>query len=197
MASYSSDRRSLLKIFGAVGATCAYPFASDELFGQTAAPHQHETGAAQGGSAPQPQFFSANDFAMLSRVVDLIIPATDTPGALGAGVPAYVDLVISRNTDQQLVVADGFRWLEGEAMRIASKKFLELTERQQLAILEPLCELADATEGPARGRNVQFFGLIKSLTADGYYTSLVGLRQELGYQGNSALGEYPTCVREH
>ena len=36
MASYSSDRRSLLKIFGAVGTACAYPFASDELFGQTA-----------------------------------------------------------------------------------------------------------------------------------------------------------------
>ena len=32
MSTYSSDRRSLLKIFGAIGATCAYPFASDELF---------------------------------------------------------------------------------------------------------------------------------------------------------------------
>ncbi|MFL6446820.1 MAG: gluconate 2-dehydrogenase subunit 3 family protein [Bryobacteraceae bacterium] len=195
MASYSSDRRSLLKIFGAVGATCAYPFASDELFGQTAEQHHHESSPQQPDS--QPQFFNKADFATISRVVDLIIPATDTPGALAAGVPAYVDLVIARNTDQQLVMADGLRWLDGEAARIGAKKFVELTEKQQLSMLEPLCELADSTTGLARGRNVQFFALVKNLTADGFYTSPQGLRQELGYKGNSAMAEYPSCVPEH
>jgi len=195
MASYSSDRRSLLKIFGAVGATCAYPFASDELYGQTAEAHQHPDPAEKQDA--QPQFFNKADFATISRVVDLIIPATDTPGALAAGVPAYVDLVVARNTDQQLVVADGLRWLDSEALRMGSKKFLDLTERQQLSILEPLCELADTTTGLARGRNVQFFALIKSLTADGFYTSRQGLLVELGYKGNSAMAEYPSCVPEH
>lgn len=195
MASYSSHRRSLLKIFGAVGATCAYPFASDELFGQTARSHHHEAAPEQPDT--QPQFFNKSDFATISRVADLIIPETETPGALAAGVPAYIDLVIARNTDQQLVVADGLRWLEAEAARVSSKKFVELTEKQQLAILEPLCELADTTTGFARGRNVQFFELIKSLTADGYYTSRQGLREELGYRGNSAMPEYPSCVPEH
>jgi hypothetical protein len=195
MANYSSDRRSLLKIFGAVGATCAYPFASDELFGQTAEAHHHEAPATHEDA--QPQFFNKADFATISRIVDLIIPATDTPGALAAGVPAYVDLVIARNTDQQLVTADGLRWLDAEATRAGSKKFLDLTEKQQLSILEPLCDLADNTNGLARGRNVQFFALIKSLTADGYYTSRQGLRDELGYKGNSALTQYPSCVPEH
>jgi len=195
MANYSSDRRSLLKIFGAVGATCAYPFASDELFGQTAEAHHHEAPATHEDA--QPQFFNKADFATISRIVDLIIPATDTPGALAAGVPAYVDLVIARNTDQQLVTADGLRWLDAEATRAGSKKFLDLTEKQQLSILEPLCELADKTNGLARGRSVQFFALIKSLTADGYYTSRQGLRDELEYKGNSAMAEYPSCVPEH
>jgi hypothetical protein len=195
MASYSSDRRSLLKIFGAVGATCAYPFASDELFAQTAEPHEHDRSPDQPDT--QPQFFNKTDFATISRIVDLIIPETDTPGALAAGVPTYVDLVIARNTDQQLVVADGLRWLDAEGMRVGSKRFLELTQKQQLSILEPLCELADTTTGLARGRNVQFFALIKSLTADGFYTSRQGLRQELGYKGNSAMAEYPNCVPEH
>jgi len=195
MANYSSDRRSLLKIFGAVGATCAYPFASDELFGQTAEAHHHEAPATHEDA--QPQFFNKADFATISRIVDLIIPATDTPGALAAGVPAYVDLVIARNTDQQLVTADGLRWLDAEATRAGSKKFLDLTEKQQLSILEPLCELADKTNGLARGRSVQFFALIKRLTADGYYTSRQGLRDELEYKGNSAMAEYPSCVPEH
>lgn len=196
MAHYSSDRRSLLKIFGAVGATCAYPFASDELFGQTAQAHHHDAAPPEAEDA-QPQFFNKADFATISRIADLIIPATDTPGALAAGVPAYIDLVIARNTDQQLVTADGLRWLDAEAARVGSKKFLDLTETQQLSILEPLCDLADTASGLARGRNVQFFALIKSLTADGYYTSKQGLRQELEYKGNSAMAEYPTCVPEH
>jgi hypothetical protein len=45
---------------------------------------------------------------------------------------------------------------------------------------------------------VRLFRLIKNLTADGYYTSRVGLLQELGYTGNTALARFPTCaVREH
>ena len=195
MASYSSDRRSLLKIFGAIGATCAYPFASDELYGQKAPQHQHPAAARK--SEPQPRFFNQTDFATISRIADLIIPQTDSPGAIDADVPAYIDLVVARNTDQQLVVADGLRWLDTEAGRIAGKKFLELSEKEQLSILEPLCEAADSSSGLARGRNVQFFSLIKSLTADGYYTSRVGLIEELGYKGNSALASFPDCTHEH
>jgi Gluconate 2-dehydrogenase subunit 3 len=195
VASYSSDRRSLLKIFGAIGATCAYPFASDELYGQTALQHQHHTAAPK--SEPQPRFFNKTDFATISRIADLIIPRTDSPGAIDAEVPAYIDLVVARNTDQQLVVADGLRWLDAEADRIAAKKFLDLSEDQQLSILEPLCEAADSSTGLARGRNVQFFSLIKSLTADGYYTSHVGLMEELGYKGNTALPSFPDCTHEH
>jgi hypothetical protein len=195
VASYSSDRRSVLKIFGAIGATCAYPFASDELFAQTEAPHHHIPAPPQTGT--EPRFFNQGDFAMISRIADLIIPETDSPGAIGAGVPAYIDLVISRNGDQQRVAADGLRWLDSEAQRIDGKKFIDLAEPQQLSILEPLCESADNIDGPARGRNVQFFALMKSLTADGYYTSRAGLIEELGYKGNTALASFPACVPEH
>jgi len=192
MASYSTDRRSLLRIIGSIGATCAYPFASEDLYGQSEA-HHHNAAVEQ---TPQPRFFNHADFETVSRIADLIIPETDTPGAVGAGVPAYIDLIIARNTDQQLVVADGLRWLEAEAARLSpGKRFTELTEAQQLSILEPLCEASDNDE-ENRARNVQFFSLIKSLTADGYYTSRVGLITELKYQGNHILESYPTCSRE-
>jgi hypothetical protein len=193
MATYSSDRRSVLKIFGAIGATCAYPFASDELYGQTVAgAHQHSPAPARA----LPHFFNEDDFATISRIADLIIPETDTPGAVGAGVPAYIDLVIARNTDQQALVADGLRWLNGEAGRVAGKAFIELTEEQQLSILEPLCAAMDANKN-STAKNIQFFSLLKNLTADGYYTSQIGLMDELGYKGNMALAAYPDCVHEH
>ena len=190
--NYNTDRRSLLKIIGSIGATCAYPFSSEDLYGQTAeAPHNqhHHTPPEQ---PAQPRFFNNADFQTISRIADLIIPETETPGAIGAGVPAYIDLIIARNTDQQLVVADGLRWLDGESRRIGSKPFVELTETQQLSVLEPLCEAADSG-APNVGRNVQFFALVKSLTADGYYTSKIGLIDELGYKGDKVLSVFPSC----
>ncbi len=197
MATYSTDRRSLLKIIGSIGATCAYPFASDDLFGQTpeqaAAEQHHHTPPEQ---QAQPQFFNTADFQTIARIADLIIPQTDTPGAIGAGVPAFIDIVVARNTDQQLVVADGLRWLEAEATRLAEKRFVELSEAQQLSILQPLCDAHDASL-QNRARNVQFFSLIKSLTADGYYTSRAGLMDELKYQGDKILSSYPECPDSH
>jgi gluconate 2-dehydrogenase gamma chain len=174
MSTYSTDRRWLLKLFGAIGATCAYPFASDELYAQTTTPPPE---IAQ-------HFFNKSDFAVISRLADLIIPETDSAGAVRAGVPEYIDMVVARNAEQQSVVADGLHWL-------AQKNFMQLDEAAQYAVLEPLCEAADS--GDVRARNVQFFALIKSLTADGYYTSRTGLIDELHYHGDTAHAGYPTC----
>jgi len=189
MPSYSTDRRGALKIIGAIGATCAYPFAGDELHGQTAHDAEHHAGP------PSTTFFREPDFATLSRISDLIIPPTDTAGAIQAGVPFYIDRVVSANAAHQELVAEGLRYLDAEARRVDGRsKFLSLNEAQQLAILEPLCEAYDRDPTSTQlTRPVQFFGLIKSLTADGYYTSQPGLIDELGYKGNHALPSFPLC----
>jgi hypothetical protein len=189
VGEYATDRRSLLKIIGVVGATCAYPFSSEDLYGQNADQTHHHTPPEQ---PTQPRFFNSADFETISRIAELIIPETDTPGAIRSGVPSYIDLIIARNTDEQLVAADGLRWLDAEANRMAQKPFVGLSESQQLSILEPLCE-ASESGGKNLGRNVQFFALIKGLTADGYYTSKIGLIDELQYRGNQVLSSYPPC----
>ncbi|HYI92408.1 MAG TPA: gluconate 2-dehydrogenase subunit 3 family protein [Bryobacteraceae bacterium] len=179
----STNRRETLKIIGAIGATCAFPYASDELYGQ----HVHVAGQAV--EFGPPVFFKANEFAMVSRVADLIIPATDSPGALLARVPSYIDLVVSRNVEHQSVYRQGLAWLE-------SQRFMELTEAQQIAILEPLCAAAD--EGRAANAGEIFFRAIKNMTADGYYTSKAGLATELGFTGGAVLAQFPSCeVPEH
>jgi gluconate 2-dehydrogenase gamma chain len=186
MPSYSTDRRGALKIISAIGATCAYPYASDELYAQSAE-HHHES-AAPAPEPSEPSFFNPAQFRVITRIADLIIPATDTPGAVGAGVPIYIDSVIATNKAQQKLVSEGLEWL-------ATKNFIDLTEEGQLAILHPLCETADA--GESKDHAVEFFRLIKNLTADGYYTSQIGLIKELGYSGNTAMAEFPTCLHEH
>jgi gluconate 2-dehydrogenase gamma chain len=186
MSSYSTDRRGALKIISAIGATCAYPYASDELYGQTVE-HHHETAAA----APlptHPVFFKEADFHVISRIADLIIPATDTPGAVGAGVPFYIDMVVANNKAHQRLASEGLRWL-------GKKKFMTLGDAEQTALLERLCEAADS--GELKKSEAQFFKMMKNLTVDGYYTSQIGLMKELGYSGNVASADFASCVSEH
>jgi hypothetical protein len=195
MSTYNSDRRSVLKIIGAIGATCAYPFAGDELYGQTEHSHVKTNPSVDFTK----RYFNDSDFQTISRISELIIPETETAGAIGASVPAYIDLLVARDTDHQVLMSDGLRWLDEQSNQLAEKKFLALNEEQQLSILEPLCEQANSQieGGTGLPRNVEFFRLIKSLTADGYYTSKIGLIDELGYNGNMVRAGFPDCVHEH
>jgi hypothetical protein len=177
-------RRDTLKIIGAIGTTCAFPFAANDLYGQ----HQH-------GTPPQPprglytlKFFSATEFQTVLRITDLIIPPTDTPGAVAAGAPEYIDYVVSNNHEHQELMHEGLAWLDQQA---GGKRFIELAGAQQIEILTPLSDAAD--RGQVTSLPERFFRTIKSMTADGYYTSQVGLVQELGYKGNTALAAFPGC----
>jgi|SRR5262245_33478807 len=185
------DRREALKIIGAISVNCAFPFSADELYAQHA--HQGVVQQIRPASTPyRPAFFAPQEFQVISRIADLIIPTTGTPGAIAAGVPEYVDRVVGSNPEQQRLFRDGLAWLE----KAAGGKFLELPEERQIALLAPLCEAADA--GTPQHEGDRFFASMKSLTADGYYTSRVGLVRELGYNGNSALPAFPECTHpEH
>lgn len=185
-------RRDYLKIIGAVGATCAFPFSADELYGQE---HNHPHYTIPEVPPFEPKFFTADEGRVVARLADLIIPPTDSPGATTAGVPHYIDSVVAQNPRQQPVFREGLAWLDAAATNLHGKKFLELSEGQQVEILTPLSEAAD--NGRLDEPGARFFGSMKNLTADGYYTSYAGLVQELGYQGNQALSSFEGCTHEH
>ncbi len=200
------DRRETLKIVGAIGSTCAFPFAANELYGQHV-DHKAPTHALP--VAPgTPSFFTPAEFSAISRIADLIIPATSTPGALAAGVPMYIDGVVAKNPAAQRTIRAGLATFNSSCRARHAKDFVALDEATQIAVLTPLCQAADEeAEAPAgsarraRGKlqdpSVALFKAIKSMTADGYYTSKVGLIDELGYLGNAVLTEFPVCTHEH
>lgn len=126
--------------------------------------------------------------ARLALLSDLIIPPTETAGSAGAGVPAYIDLVASGNEEQGKLLREGMAWIE------SAHGFFECGEEEKIALLRPLCDAAD--DGKLDVPGAKFFLALKSLTADGYYTSRIGLIEELGYKGNTALAEFPEC-HEH
>ena len=182
-------RREALKIIGAVGVTCAFPFSANELYGQ----HMHDHAGALAAQPPatEPKFFNPAQLLVISRLTDLIIPPTDTPGAAAAGVPAYIDLVVNEDPSLQATFKEGLPRLDTmSASKFANNTFLQLTEPQQVEILTSLSEAA--------GNDGAFFHAIKNLTADGYYTSRIGLIQELGYNGDAVLAAFPeSTIPEH
>jgi len=98
-------RRENLKILGAISATCAFPFSADELFGQD---HVHPAPEKIEFPGPfKPKFFAPDEIKLISRIADLIIPETDTPGASAAGVPQYIDSVVAGNPAMQLELRGG------------------------------------------------------------------------------------------
>lgn len=198
------DRRETLKIVGAIGSSCAFPFAANELYGQHA---DHTPPAPTPATPGSPSFFTPAEFAIVSRLADLIIPATSTAGALAAGVPMYIDAVVSKNPAAQREIRAGIVSFTSACRAEHGKDFLTLDEATQIALLTPLCQAADEeSEAPAgsgrrtrstRQPSVALFKAVKSMTADGYYTSKAGLIDELGYRGNAVLGEFPVCTHEH
>jgi hypothetical protein len=188
-----TTRREALRIIGAVGVTCSFPFSANELYGQHVhPPMQPEPQDARPGEPFHPQFFSPAQFLVVSRLTDLIIPPTDTPGAVAAKVPEYIDLVVHSDPGLQATLRDGLVVLETQSKAKFSQSFLELTEAQQVELLS-----ASEKQAAADG-NRGFFPAMKGLTADGYYTSRIGLLQELGYNGDAVVTAFPVfTLPEH
>ncbi len=195
MSDSNETRRDSLKIIGAIGATCAFPFGADELYGQ----HMHEQAGKQAVPAVAgpftPKFLTSHELAVVSRMADLIIPPSGTPGAVAAGVPKYIDGALALNPEMQGRYRDGVPAMDQAATKKFGKVFLELTEPQQVELLTPICERADKME--MKPAEVVFFRAVKAMTADGYYTSQIGLERELGCKGNVALASFPGCTDVH
>ena len=143
----TETRRHALHMLGAIGVTCAFPFAGDELYGQ----HVHATLAQASPMAPYtPAFFTPAEYATLARLTDAIIPPTDTPGAAAAGVPEYIDRVVTLNSQHQPLIRAGLAWLERQASARFSRDFAALDEAGQIALLQPLSDAIDRQQREAQ-----------------------------------------------
>ena len=130
-------------------------------------------------TAVTPQFFSASDFAVLTRLCDLILPRTTTPGASDAGVPSMIDAESARRAEL------GAR-LRGGIADLGGAKFLALSPEEQEAAMRRLAESANTPDQA-------FFHALKDRVIDAYYSTREGLAIELGYQGNVPLASFPGC----
>ena len=129
----------------------------------------------------KPQFFQDSEVETVAAVAERILPETDTPGARRALVHQYIDFILSKGegADRDRF-REGLVSLDGRCAALFGKPFAELEPGRQDEILTGISES-------------QFFQEVKRLTVDGYYRSEVGMRQELGFEGNTFLAEFEGC----
>ena len=130
----------------------------------------------------KPAAFSPEEFDLLGIAVDMILPATDTPGAREVGVHAMIDEDLAGGAEQLDTLRKGLAALRAEG-------FSDMAGPQRVALLAGL----EAGSGDGK----RFFETVKGLTIDAYYSTEAGLVQELGYQGNTYLDEFPGCSEDH
>jgi hypothetical protein len=140
-----------------------------------------------------PKFFSAHDYKTLQTLCQTIIPAdAETGGAIEAGAPEFIDLITSENKDYQLALGGGLMWLDTTCTDRYGKRYLDCTADQQKEILDQIAFRKNAKQDPSLGPGIEFFSLLRKLTADGFFTSEIGINY-LGYIGNKYLMEFPGC----
>jgi gluconate 2-dehydrogenase gamma chain len=103
---------------------------------------------------------------------DLIIPATDTPGAKDANVNRYIDLFLTDGSEaDRNRFLEGLGQLDGYAVRKFGKTFIDATKDQQITILK------EFSAGTAGKPSQNFFTQAKMLTSRIYYNTAIGFRE--------------------
>lgn len=122
----------------------------------------------------QPLLFDAHQNETVVTLSELIIPATDTPGAKAARVNEYIDLMLHDVApDKGHGFLMGLGWLDGHSISLHGAPFVALEEDRQIAILESL----DGSRLPELAPGAEFFSRMKRLTVEGYYTSRIGIAE--------------------
>jgi Gluconate 2-dehydrogenase subunit 3 len=183
------DRRTALRALAA-GAAAAWVDSLSSL----AAQHAHSP-AAQAAIAAQewtPRVLTPQQNETTIALTELIIPQTETPGAKAARVNRFIDAVLQRAkpADRDAFLR-GLTWIDERSRTQFRTDFVAATPAQQTELLTTLAK-GDGETAELRA-GVQFFYAIKSMTIDGYYTTEIGLRQELGDNGQLFLAQFAGC----
>jgi len=150
-----------------------------------------EAGLPQAGSPDASRFFTPEQKATVALLADLIIPPDEVaPGAKAAKVEDYIDFVVAHSAlDIQKQWTEGLRALDELSRQRAGGTILNLSSGQQEALL---AEIARGETSPSSAVE-HFFVRLKRATAQGFYTSKIGLLDDLKYQGNSYVEGPATC----
>ena len=138
------------------------------------------------------RIFTPAQHALVEELSETIIPAdSHSGGAKAARVADYIEQVLRQSTDenQRSTWHEGLRLIDLMSQHYTGKSFVDATREERITVLTVLSENDHMTDLP----EVRFYLQIKDLTVFGYYTSKIGIHDELEYKGNRVLTEYVGC----
>ena len=127
-------------------------------------------------------FFTADEMATITILADIIIPKDEVSGSASeAGVPEFIEFIVKDMPGNQTPMRGGLRWLDMQCLNRYEKPFKDCSQQQQMEMVNEIAWPNKAKPEMAAG--VSFFNLMRNLTATGFYTSEMGVK-DLGYVGN-------------
>lgn len=186
------DRRQWLKTSATVlGATLLpLPAVAAETPQAETAPAAPEAKPAEAKSAAR--FFTPTQHTLVDELTETIIPAdSHSGGAKAARVADYIDQVLRESPDdtQKTLWREGLRLVDLMSRHYSGKSFVDASPEDRIAVLTVLSDHDRMTDLP----EVRFFIELKRLTVRGYYTSKIGIHDELEYKGNRIFQEFVGC----
>ncbi|HEU5136525.1 MAG TPA: gluconate 2-dehydrogenase subunit 3 family protein [Steroidobacteraceae bacterium] len=151
-----SDRRSFLR-----GASVLMGHAA---FGQVM--------SAFAAAPRKATYFTDAEMDTLRALVDVILPATDSPAASAADTHYFIDMAIPACAS-----ADAQKSFRAGLKLLSQKKFAALEPAEQVKLLE-----ARAAADLPLAYDQSFFKILKDYTLTGYFLSEVGATQALAYE---------------
>ncbi len=131
----------------------------------------------------QEKFFTAEEMATITILADIIIPKDEVSGSASeAGVPAFIEFIVKDMPNNQEPMRGGLRWLDMYCLKSFEKPFKSCTAQQQINVVDKIAYPKKAA--PELSQGVAFFNLMRNLTATGFYTSEIGVK-DVGYAGNT------------
>jgi hypothetical protein len=137
----------------------------------------------------QAAFFTKEELALVDELSEIIIPADEhSPGARAARVAAYLDRRLAEAWEDTARTAwrSGLALVERLSREMHGKTFLESSMSERGAVLTRMAQ----NEGKPQKPEEVFFAELKSKVVHAYYTSEIGIKQEMEYKGNTYQNEF-------
>ncbi len=128
------------------------------------------------------KFFTDHEMGTIAVLADIIIPKDEVSGsATDAKVPDFIEFIVKDMPEHQTPMRGGMRWLDMQCLTRYGKSFRDLDDKQRIEMVDQIAYPKKVKPGMQPG--VTFFSLMRNLTASGFYTSEIGLK-DMDYRGN-------------
>ncbi len=128
--------------------------------------------------------FTPHEMATITVLADIIIPKDEISGsASDAKVPEFIAFIVKDMPNHQTPMKGGLRWLDMQCLKRFNKSFADANKEEQIQMVELIAYPDHVKDKPELKAGAAFFSLMRNLTATGFYTSEIGVK-DIGYVGN-------------